>query len=252
MVWRIPFDERHKIVYNIIVMKIIGFFAIFPVILVLSCGTEPKKADPAPVETAPPAAVAQPATPVAVTPPPQPVQSAPPEPTTPPQEPIIPSVETPVQTVQSAPPEEKAFDPKIITEEKFSATKADVKVLIEDLNKIIRAKNYNAWLTYLSDSYFQEISSPAFLEDRTEELYKRDQTVASNLGRDPRRVSKKILRTPKDYFDNVVVPSRSNDRMDDIDFVSENRVKAYTVDNRSHRLVLYDLEMIDNKWKIIN
>ena len=197
------------------------------------------------VETAPPAAVTQPVTPVI---PPQPVEITPPEPSIPPPEP-------PVQTVQSAPPPpvEKAFDPLSITEEKFTTTKADVKVLIDDLNKIIRAKNYNAWVGYLSASYFKEISSPAFLEEMTEELYRRDQTVASNLGRDPRRVSKKILRTPKDYFDNVVVPSRSNDRMDDIDFVSENRVKAYTVDIRSqHRLVLYDLEMIDNKWKIIN
>ena len=204
------------------------------------------------MEPAPPAAQAQPAAPVTpapqpvtpVTPPPQPVESVPaPEP---------PAPEPPAQTVQSAPPVEKVFDPATITQEKFTTTKADVKLLIDDLNRIIRAKNYNAWVGYLADSYFQEINSQAFLDDRTEELYKRDQIVASNLGRDPRRVQKKILRTPKDYFDNVVVPSRSNDRMDDIDFVSENRVKAYTVDNRGQRLVLYDLENIDNKWKIIN
>ena len=144
------------------------------------------------------------------------------------------------------------FSPENITEEKYTATKADVQTLIEELNKIIRAKNYNVWISYLSDSYLKEISSPAFLEERTEELYKRDQLVASNLGRDPRRVQKKVLRTPKDYFDNVVVPSRSNDRMDDIAFISENHVKAYTLDTRGSRLVLYDLAIIDGKWKIIN
>jgi len=169
----------------------------------------------------------------------------------------------PVKTVQATPapipvpvrnttPAAVVFDPQSITEEKFIATKTDVQALIEDLNRIIRARNYNAWRTYLADSYFEEISSHEFLEERTEELYNRDQIVATNLGRDPRRVSKKILRTAKDYFDNVVVPSRSNDRMDDIDFVSENRVKAYTMDTRGHRLVLYDLEFIGGEWKIIN
>ena len=220
-------------------MKIIGFLAILPIILSLSCVSGPKPIEQAPIEQAPaepapPAPVAQPAPPpqpVEVTPPPQPVEPPPPEP---------------------SPAEEEFFDPTTITEEQFALAKAEVQALIADLNRIIRAKNYNAWVTYLADSYLKLISSPAFLEERTEELYKRDQIVASNLGRDPKRVQKKILRTARDYFDNVVVPSRSNDRMDDIDFVSENRVKAYTVDNRGQRLVLYDLEIINKKWKIIN
>jgi hypothetical protein len=40
--------------------------------------------------------------------------------------------------------------------------------------------------------------------------------------------------------------------VDDIAFISENNVRAYTVDNRGQKLILYDLAMIDNKWKIIN
>jgi len=187
---------------------------------------------------------------------PQPVNSDNPGLSTPPAEkvtPVEPVQEPPSQpVVQITIPEEKVFDPGSISQEMFDATKADVQALIQNLNRIIRARNYNEWRTYLADSYFEEISSKAFLDERTDELYKRDLTVATNLGRDPRRVQKKILRTPKDYFDNVVVPSRSNDRMDDIDFVSENRVKAYTMDTRGHRLVLYDLELINDKWKIIN
>jgi hypothetical protein len=210
-------------------MKWIGLFYLLAIVLVLSCVS-----GPVPVEQ--PTQI-EPLT--QVEPPPQVVQSAPPP-------------QPPPQVVQSAPPAERVFDPGSISEEMFANTKADVNALIDDLNRLIRARNYNAWIDYLSASYFQEISSNDFLEDRTEELYRRDQIVASNLGRDPRRVEKKILRTPRDYFDNVVVPSRSNDRMDDIDFVSENRVKAYTIDSRGNRLVLYDLELIENKWKIIN
>ena len=223
-------------------MKQICVLLLVPIILVMSCGSEPTKVEQTPVETSPPVVAVQPATPVV--PAPEPVQSTPPQ--------TVPEPEPAPKTVESAPPPEKVFDPATITEEKFTITKADVNALIENLNKIIRARNYNAWVGYLADSYFEEISSRAFLTEKTEELYKRDQTVASNMGRDPKRVQKKILRTPKDYFDNVVVPSRSNDRMDDIAFVSDNRVKAYTVDTRGQRLILYDLENIENKWKIIN
>jgi len=207
-------------------MKRIGLIFILPLVLVLSCGTGPK-----PEESPPPAETVEAQAPV-----PAPI----PEPVAPPQ---------PV----SAPVEEKVFDPYSITEEKFVSTKIDVQALIDDLNKIIRAKNYNAWVDFLAESYLKEINSQAFLEERTEELYKRDQIVASNLGRDPKRVPKKILRTAKDYFDNVVVPSRSNDpKVDDIDFYSENQVTAYTVNNRGDRRILYNLELIDNHWKIIN
>ena len=201
-------------------MKRIGLLLWLPVVLFLACGSGPT--------TAPP------------------VKEAEIETQTAPQE------EPPAPVVSVQPEEEKAFDPGSISQEKRDAAMTEVQALITDLNRIIRARNYNAWRGYLSDSYFEEISSRAFLEERTEDLYKRDQIVAQNLGRDPKRVQKKILRTPKDYFDNVVVPSRSNDRMDDLDFVTENRVKAYTVDNRGQRLVLYDLEIIGSKWKIIN
>lgn len=147
---------------------------------------------------------------------------------------------------------EPVFDPSSISQEKYETAKADVQALISNLNRIIRARNYDAWVQHLADSYFEEISSQSFLEEKTEELYRRDQIVAANTGKNPRMVEKKILRTARDYFTHVVVPARSNDWLDDIDFISENRVKAYTVDSRGNRLVLYDLEIINNKWKIIS
>jgi uncharacterized protein YigE (DUF2233 family) len=49
-----------------------------------------------------------------------------------------------------------------------------------------------------------------------------------------------------------VVPSRANDRVDDISFVSPQRIKVYTVNNKGERLRLYDLENLGNGWKIIN
>jgi hypothetical protein len=160
-------------------------------------------------------------------------------------QPVLP----PEPVAEAIPPEEEVFNPLLISEDRFTATKAELQALIEDLNRIIRARNYSQWIGFLSESYFQNINSPAFLESRTDDLYRRDQMIASNSGRP---VQRRILRTARDYFDYVVVPSRQNDHVDDIAFVTTNRVKAYTEDSRGNKLVLYDLEIIDGRWKIIN
>jgi len=187
-------------------------------------------------------------------------------PTPPEVSPVVQEEVTPTPPAPPAPVEEKTqteapvekpvintFDPKNVSEEVFKTAKTEITVTIFELNWIIKAKDYKAWVNHLSDSYFGEISSKAFLEEKTEELYRRDQIVAQNLGRDPNLVDKKILRTPMDYFNYVVVPSRANDRLDDISFLTETRVRAYTIDERrGQRLVLYDLAHINDKWLIVN
>ena len=206
-------------------MKEICILLLFSLCIVLSCGTSPQLAE---TVTAPESGYQSQTQVQTVT-----------------AEPEVPIV------VQAEKPEEKSFDPDSISKEVFDAAMTDIQSLIDNLNRIIRARNYSAWSGYLADSYLKTISSRDFLDERTEELYRRDQVVGSNTGRDPRQVQKRLLRTSRDYFNNVVVPSRSNDKLDDIAFISENRVKAYTFDSRGNRLILYDLETIDNKWKII-
>ena len=196
-------------------MKQIGLLSILPVILVLSCRSGPPPVEPVPAEPIAPPIAAQ--------------ESAPPP-----------------------PEEEVVYEVAITREELHETIMADIRVFIEELNAIIRARNYIAWVGYLSESYYREINSEAFLSRRTEELFRLDQIRASNLGRDPRRVQQRVLRNSRDFFYNVVVPARSNDRLDAITFVSENQVIAYTVDSRGNRLVLYNLKIIDNRWQIIN
>jgi hypothetical protein len=170
--------------------------------------------------------------------------------------PVEEAVKIPVETIVEKPvevPVVKEFDPNNVSKAVYQAAKLEITYLIYDLNFIIKHKDYNAWVAHLADSYFQEISDKNFLEEKTEELYRRDQIVAQNLGKDPNTVEKVILKTAKDYFDHVVVPSRVNDRLDDISFLSEDRVRAYTIDERrGQRLVLYDLASINHKWLIVN
>jgi len=127
-----------------------------------------------------------------------------------------------------------SFDPNMISEEYYISTWDEVQRFIESQNTIIRNRNYQAWRASLSPEYFAEISSPENLRYISELPAMRTRNI--------------VLRTAEDYFINVVVPSRANLRVGDIEFISLNRVKVF--DERGLRL--YDLEKINNSWTIIN
>jgi len=130
------------------------------------------------------------------------------------------------------------FDLGSISQEVFESTKIEVQNYIEEVNSLIRAGNFEAWKDNLSDEYFKGISDPEFLRRSSESALLKRQGI--------------VLQSPQDYFTYVVVPSRANSTVDDIEFISQNRVKAFTINNRNERLRLYDLEHTGNTWKIIN
>jgi hypothetical protein len=151
-----------------------------------------------------------------------------------------PPAESPAPAAQEepAPAAQEVFNPETISKEVFDSTKVDVQRFIQDLNKIISNKNYQGWVANLGPKYLAEISDPAFLAKTSEQ---------------PRLKAQKIvLRTAEDYFIHVVVPSRANDQVDDIEFVGQHRVKAYRITPNKQRLRLYELESSGNTWKIIN
>ena len=134
------------------------------------------------------------------------------------------------------------FDPRTISRAQYDSTMEEVRQFIDNLNRIISSKNYNSWRSALSQEYFNEISSPEYLQHMSDQPAMKSQRI--------------VLKTAQDYFTHIVVPSRANSRVDEIVFVDRNRVKAYTINtNRQgeeQRLRLYDLEKIGNSWKIIN
>jgi hypothetical protein len=202
----------------------IKFFIIPAIILAVSCLSAPQE----PVQELPPAPQVEPAS-VVTTP------AAEPEPRIGPQQ-------GPVRETPPTPPAEEVFNPREITQQQYTSTMEEVQRFIENLNRIISNRNYGSWRAALSTEYFNEISSPANLKQISEQ---------------PAMTTRKIvLRTAEDYFIHVVVPSRANSRVDDIEFIGQNRVKAFTVNkNRAGeetRLVLYDLERSGNSWIIIN
>jgi hypothetical protein len=134
------------------------------------------------------------------------------------------------------PQEQPAFDPAKITEEVKTATFVDVRALIDSLNQIIRRQDYNAWLSYLTPEYIDFYSDPLILAKYS------DYPIIKNKGIK--------LQTLKDYFMNVVYPSRQDDKVDDIEFVREDLIKAITVSPKGERNILYMLEKQGDAWKI--
>ncbi|MDR2181219.1 MAG: hypothetical protein LBN92_00905 [Treponema sp.] len=129
------------------------------------------------------------------------------------------------------------FDAGSISKEEHDTAKNEIQQLIGKLNGIIRARNYDAWVSYLTEDYFNLISSPEFLEE------------VSNSERFKNQERK--LASARDYFIYVVVPSRANDRVDDIQHTSPTTVIAYTDNARGERLRLYNLEKQPDGWKIL-
>lgn len=147
--------------------------------------------------------------------------------------------EPPAVTVEPAPetaPAQEAFDPASVSVELKQTTFVDIRSLVENLNSIIQAKDYDAWSQALTDGYRDHYSSPEVLAQIS------DYPVLKRQGI--------VLHTLKDYFIYVVYPSRQHDRVDDIEFIQATRVRAITVTAKGERLVLYNLEKIGDTWKI--
>jgi hypothetical protein len=140
------------------------------------------------------------------------------------------------------PAAQENFDPTRVTQQQYTVTMDEVRHFIEQLNNTIQRRNYNGWRAALAPAYFEEISSPDNLRQLSELPAMKTRGIT--------------LRSPQDYFTHVVVPSRANSRVDDIEFVTRTRVKAFTisVNNRGEeqRLRLYDLEKVGDSWRIIN
>jgi len=129
-----------------------------------------------------------------------------------------------------------AFDPSAVTEAVKDATIVDVRSFIDSLNQIIRRQDYDAWLSNLTDDYIRHYSDPAILMQYSEYPVIKGKGIK--------------LQTLKDYFINVVYPSRQNDKVDDIEFVDENLIKAITLSPKGDRNILYMLEKHGDTWKI--
>jgi hypothetical protein len=142
----------------------------------------------------------------------------------------------PAATPDGKTPTPSTFNPQEVTAEIKTATFVDVRSLIETLNQIIRRQDYDAWLSHLTADYVKYYSDPEVLTRFSEYPVIKRQGIK--------------LQTLHDYFVYVVYPSRQNDKVDDIEFVNTNLIKAITINSKGDRNILYMLEKYGDAWKI--
>jgi len=123
----------------------------------------------------------------------------------------------------------------VVTREVYSRTFEEVERFVTNLNQIIRRADYATWVTFLSKEYVSRTSDPQYLKEQSEKPLLKQNNVQ--------------LRSLRDYFEQVVVPSRVQASVDEIEFIDESRVKAITT-FRNTPAVLYLLVREDGNWKI--
>lgn len=123
----------------------------------------------------------------------------------------------------------------VLSEEAYQETKRDLAELVQELNTIIASKDYQKWLSYLTDEYRDHFSSMDVLKEQSNSPLLKKYDI--------------VLRSLRDYFHYVVVGSRQNVRLDEIKALDKDRVRAYMYINEKP-VIIYELQKVDGEWKI--
>ena len=149
--------------------------------------------------------------------------------------------EQPVEAIEEAESEQTEPEPQpeaeefVVTEEVYSKTFDEIEVFIHNLNEIIRNEDYDTWLTYLSEDYIENTDDPEYLKQQSEQPLLKKSNVH--------------LRSLRDYFIYVVVPSRTQAQLDEIEFIDESQVRAFAM-IRNTKALLFLLVRENSDWKI--
>ncbi|GAB6089552.1 hypothetical protein [Spirochaeta dissipatitropha] len=134
-------------------------------------------------------------------------------------------------------PVDKPGEPEIyiVDDEVYEQTFDEVDEVIRILNGLIARRSYAEWLEYLTPEYIESILEPEHLDELNKSsILQRNNITVENL---------------EDYFVHVVVPSRSNLRLDDLVFIDDNTVQVIMF-VRDRPVILYLLRRIDGEWRI--
>ncbi len=125
--------------------------------------------------------------------------------------------------------------PFVVSEDLYKKTFSEIEALIVKLNEIIKEKNFDEWVKYLSTEYITKTSSPEFLKAASQSpILKKDRITLKSL---------------KDYFLYVVAPSRAQAKLDEISFLDASHVKAITM-VEGKPVILYLLVKTGSNWTV--
>ena len=122
---------------------------------------------------------------------------------------------------------------EVITPDKFAEDKKAILETIKELDLIMKNKDYNSWLNYVTPQSMDYWKQKPHL-----------QAVSARLPG-----NKIQLKTLEDYFNWVFRLSRQNARVDEIRYISSKLVKAVQVSGNQD-IIYYQFEKQNGKWLI--
>jgi len=150
----------------------------------------------------------------------------------------------PAAPTVSAAPEPEAEPPAdaqastttfVATEDLYKKTFDEVQKAVAELTRIIAAGDYDQWVASLTADYVRITGSAESLQEASSAQVLKKNGI--------------VLRTLRDYFEYVVMPSRDQVSLEEITFVDATHVKAIT-QMQSRRIILYYLVREDDRWKV--
>ena len=122
---------------------------------------------------------------------------------------------------------------EVISPDTFAEDKKAILETIEELDWIMKNKDYNSWLNYVTPQSIDYWKQKSHL-----------QAVSARLPGN--RIQ---LKTLEDYFNWVFRLSRQNARVDEIRYISSKLVKAVQVDGNKDT-IYYQFEKQNGRWLI--
>jgi hypothetical protein len=122
---------------------------------------------------------------------------------------------------------------EVISPDTFAEDKKAILETIKELDLIMKNKDYNSWLNYVTPQSIDYWKQKSHL-----------QAVSTRLPG-----NKIQLKTLEDYFNWVFRLSRQNARVDEIRYVSSKLVKAVQVSGNQD-IIYYQFEKLNGRWLI--
>ena len=122
-----------------------------------------------------------------------------------------------------------------VSAEVYNQTFDQIRAVIDELNSHIARGDYEGWLEHLTENYVRETSRPEYLDKWKDDPELKRRGI--------------VLKTLKDFFVHRVVPTRSIVKLDEIQFVDDEHVYAFTV-LRGEKYLLYSLVKTSQGWKV--
>jgi hypothetical protein len=158
---------------------------------------------------------------------------------------VVSCVSQPTQTVQPPPDQAKpkgnpdttapAEGSFVASDELYRKTFREVQEVVQAITNLVSTGDYDGWLSYLTEDYLASRSSTAFLADASKAPVLKKNGI--------------VLRSLRDYFNNVVVQSHLQATLDDIQFIDETHVKAIAL-VQGTPVILYYLVSEGGRWKV--